>query len=319
MNRRGLYVQWSLYLFLIILIVGCSEEKNAPSRMDSPTFGNINISIDESFQPVMDEQIQMYESSFPETKINAHYKPEAECFRDLFSDTSNRMVIVTRRLTPKEERFLIDSLNFIPTTSAIASDALAIIVNAKSNDTLFTLDRLQKQLKGLENRNQTIVFDGLNATSAVRFITDSVLKGERFDTSVVKAARTSQAVIDFVADNENAIGLVGINWIGNPEIPSQVAMLKKVKIAYVQCDLCEDKPFVKPMQQSILTHRYPLVRSLYYVVKENYQGLGSGFAAFLKYERGQLIFRRAYLGPIMDFDVRNVRVNETLPKRKLYD
>jgi phosphate transport system substrate-binding protein len=47
-------------------------------------------------------------------------------------------------------------------------------------------------------------------------------------------------------------------------------------------------------------------------VKENYSGLGSGFAEFLNYERGQLIFRRAYLGPIMDFDIRQVKVNEKL-------
>jgi hypothetical protein len=38
--------------------------------------------------------------------------------------------------------------------------------------------------------------------------------------------------------------------------------------------------------------------------------LGSGFVAFLKYERGQLIFRRAYLGSIMNFNVRNVNLNQ---------
>ena len=69
------------------------------------------------------------------------------------------------------------------------------------------------------------------------------------------------------------------------------------------------------MQESINSHRYPLVRGLYYVLKENYSGLGTGFSSFLRYEKGQLIFRRAYLEPVMDFDVRNVRLNETLPSR----
>jgi len=255
----------------------------------------------------------MYELSNPGTDIIPHYKPEAECLKDLFWDTTNRAVIITRGLLDNEEKFLKDSLNYRPAWNMVATDAIAVIVNESSTDTLFTLQRLYDQLRGKINRDQTIVFDGLNATSTVRFVVDSVLKGEKFDTSVVKAAKTSKDVLDFIAGNKNAIGLVGINWIGNPEIPEQVAMLKKVKIAYVECILCEDTPYVKPMQQSIVTRRYPLVRGLYYINKENYTGLGTGFVNFLKNERGQLIFRRAYLGTVMDLDIRKVKLNEKLP------
>lgn len=173
---------------------------------------------------------------------------------------------------------------------------------------------MQNQLTGKINRDQNIVFDGLNATSTVRFIGDSILHGKKFDTSVVKAAKNSQEVINYIAENENAIGMLGISWIGNPEDTAQVNMLKKVKIGYVQCINCKDSPYVKPMQVSILTKRYPLVRGLYYIMKENYRGLGSGFVSFLKNERGQLIFKRAYLGPVMGFGIRNVKINEILDK-----
>ncbi len=302
-----------LYACLLVGYTSCVPQKNDQQLYDSPTYGTINISIDESFKPVMDEQIAMYEASFPGTNIIPHYKPEAECLRDLFRDTTNRTIIITRGLTEKEEKFLRDSLKYFPAWNPVATDAIAVVVNAKSEDTLFTLKRLAAQLKGEINRNQQIVFDGLNATSTVRFVVDSVLKGQKFDTSVVKAAPTSKDVLEYVAANENAIGLVGINWIGNPENPEQVEMLKKVKIAYVDCILCADTPYVKPMQQSIVTRRYPLVRGLYYVNKENYNGLGTGFVSFLKSERGQLIFKRAYLGTVMQLEVRNVKLNEKLP------
>ncbi|MBC7867533.1 MAG: substrate-binding domain-containing protein [Gloeobacteraceae cyanobacterium ES-bin-316] len=298
----------------LLTFFSCSPQKNDKPLYDSPTHGTIHMSIDESFKPVMDEQIAMYEASFPGTDIIPHYKPEAECLRDLLQDTSNRGIVITRGLTDKEELYLKDSLKYLPAWNPVASDAIAVIVNAASEDTLFTLKRLQQQLLGKINREQIMVFDGLNATSTVRFVVDSVLRGQKFDTSVVKAAKTTRDVLDFIASNRNAIGLIGINWIGNPEIPEQVAMLQKVKIAYVECILCQDTPYVKPMQQSILTHRYPLVRGLYYVNKENYIGLGTGFISFLKSERGQLIFKRAYLGPVMDLDVRNVRLNEELPE-----
>ncbi|MGB4884171.1 MAG: phosphate ABC transporter substrate-binding protein, PhoT family, partial [Ferruginibacter sp.] len=118
----------------------------------------------------------------------------------------------------------------------------------------------------------------------------------------------------YIAETPNAIGLVGFSHIGNPEDTAQINKLKKVKMAYVQCTICPDSPFVKPMQQSISSKHYPLVRGIYYIINETHLGLGTDFTGFLKFERGQLIFRRAYLVPVMQFDVRAVKVNEKIPE-----
>ena len=303
-----------ILIIFFFLLTGCDDKKKQPSPGDTPFNGTIHISVDESFRPVIEEQVKMYEASYPGTHIIAAYKTEADCLKDFFTDSMNRMVIVTRGLSGKEERHMIDSLGYNPAWNEVAYDAITIIVNAASTDTLFSRERLRKQLTGQINRRQQIVFDGLNATSTVRYIRDSILNGGSFDTSVVKAAKSTKEVIDYVAENENAIGFAGISWIGNPEDSAQARMRRKVKIAYVQCSTCTGAPYVKPMQVSILTKRYPLVRGLYYIVKENYRGLGSGFVTFLKYERGQLIFNRAYLGPVMGFGIRNVKLNQTLPQ-----
>ena len=295
---------------ILFFITGCESSLKGPT--DTLVSGTIHISVDESFKPVMEEQIRVFERSFPGAHIIASYKTEADCFKDLYNDSANRMVIVTRGLKDEEDVYFLDTLKFYPHWDNIANDAITVIVNSKSNDTLFTLERLRNQLSGKTNREQKIVFDGMNATSTVRFVMDSILKGEKFDTSVVQAVRTSQEVIDYVSKTENAVGFVGISWVGNPEDSAQVKMLNKVKIAYVSCAVCEDQPFVKPMQASILTRRYPLVRGLYYILKENFNGLGTGFVNFLNQERGQLIFRRAYLGSRMDFGVRRVRINQKL-------
>ena len=305
--------RWLLFVCIgsltCVLLLNCNGKGSGNTVSDSPHSGSINISVDETFKPVIEEEIKVYEASYPGTRIIAHYKPEAACFRDLLSDTSNRMIIVTRSLNPKEEQYLYDSLAYYPYNEPIASDAIAIIVNAKSPDSVFTLNELKKDLKGAKSKEHIFVFDGLSATGTVRFAMDSILKGEPFDTGVVKAVNSSREVLEYVASNKDAIGFVGISWIGNPEDSSQVNMLKKVKIAYVKCDLCPDSAYVKPSQLSILTKRYPLVRGLYYILKENFTGLGAGFAAFMKYERGQLIFRRAYLGPKMGFGIRSVNLN----------
>lgn len=299
-------------LTVVLIITGCQSKKKVVV-FDSPTKGNINISVDESFKPVIDEQVKMFEASYPDTKINVHYKPEAACLKDILMDSATRLAIVTRGLNGKEEHYFQDSMDYVPRWDKIATDAIAIVVNTNSTDTIFTLKRLRDQLSGRMGNKEPIVFDGLSATSIVRFAIDSILKGKRFDTSVVKAVRSSKEVLNYVASDINAIGLVGISWIGNPEDTTQVNMLKKVKIAFVQCDICGDSPYVKPNQLSILTKRYPLVRGLYYILKENYSGLGAGFVDFMQFERGQLIFKRAYMGSgKMGFAIRSVKINQKL-------
>lgn len=313
-TTRSISIGLIFLLAICLGVINCKSIKKEEFT-DTLTSGAIHISVDESFRPVIDEQIKAFEGSYPGAKIIAHYKPEADCLRDIFKDSLTRMVIVTRGLTRKEEKYFKDSLNYFPRWDEIATDAIAIIVNAQSTDTIFTFERLQQQLSGEMGKKEQIIFDGLNATSTVRFAIDSVLRGKKFDTGVVRAVNNSQAVLDYVATNPNAIGLVGISWIGNPEERAQVEMLKKVKIVWVKCGHCVDSPYAKPNQFNIMTRRYPLVRGLFYILKENYSGLGSGFLNFMQYERGQLIFRRAYLGPSkMGFAIRSVKINEKLEK-----
>ena len=303
------------WLFILCIgLIQCNTKKTEQVT-DTLTSGTVHISVDESFKPIIDEQVKVFEGSNPGAKIIAHYKSEAACLHDIFNDSITKMVIVTRGLSRKEEKYFKESLHYFPRWDELATDAIAIVVNKKSTDTIFTLQRLQQQLAGLMGKKQQIIFDGLNATSTVRFAIDSILKGAKFDTGVVRAVKNSQAVLDYVAANDNAVGLVGISWIGNPEDTAQVKMLQKVKMVYVKCEYCSDSPYVKPTQYGIMTKRYPLIRGLYYILKENYSGLGSGFLNFLQYERGQLIFRRAYLGPSkMGFGIRNVQINEKLAK-----
>jgi phosphate transport system substrate-binding protein len=293
--------------FIVIIFPGC-HGGNDRSDLDTEDSGTIHISVDESFKPVIDSQIQVFEALHPKAKIIAEYKPEAQCFRDLIKE-STRMIIVTRGLTDEEEKFYKDSLKYLPSWSKVANDAIAVIVNNKAPDSLFSVNEIKGILDGSTGDKQIAVFDGLSSTSTVRYAIDSILKGKPFDPKKVFAEKNSQEVIDYVAKNDSVIGFVGVSWIGNKEDTSQLSFLKKVRIASIECN-CPEKTFIKPYQANIMTKRYPLVRGLYYVLKENYNGLGSGFANFLEYEKGQLIFRRAYLGPAkMNFNVRSATLN----------
>jgi phosphate transport system substrate-binding protein len=292
---------------LVFFIAGCKdiEKKKAemPDRFDR---GTIHISCDESFKPVIDEEVKVYEALYPETTIIVHYKPEAECLKD-FGVDSIRMVIATRSYSKAEERFMIDSMHVAPRTLVVARDLVAVIVNPASTDNFFTISEIKNLLTGKSKENLIPVFDGTRATSTVRFMLDSVLKGESLGKNV-QAAQSSVAVVDYVSKTRNAIGFVGYSWVGNEDDTSQLSYMKRVKTAYVE-SADSVGGYVKPSQYLIYTKSYPLVRDLVYTLKESHMGLAHGFSHFLSTMQGQLIFRRAYLMPaILPNYVRDVEL-----------
>jgi len=295
----GLVVSW--------LIAGCGGGATKGTR-ETSTDGTINISVDESFRPVIDSEIKVFESSFPNAKIIPHYKAEAQCLRDLATD-STRMVIVTRGLTVEEEKFYNDSFHIEPTFGILAYDAIAVIINKASKDSVFEIKDLQDMLNGTDAKHQPVM-DGVSETSTVRFAIDSILRGQSLGKNVT-AAKSSEDVINYVAAHPQAVGFVGVSWIGDLGDTTHTSFLSKVNIASLRCTSCGGETYVKPYQANIALKRYPLVRSLYYILKENYSGVGNNFTNFLQYERGQLIFYKAYLYPgNMAFQIRDAQIHQ---------
>lgn len=294
---------------ICICLTNCKSYKKQRDELpDNRYRGTINVSADESFKPVIDEMVKVYESRRTDTKIKVDYKPEAECLKDLFID-SVRMVIATRACMDYEKDFIVDSFRLSPESMVIAYDAVSVIVHPDAPDSLFTMNDIKSILKGTFKKNLIPVFDGVKATSTVRFVIDSVLRGDSL-TGKAMAARSSEGVIDYIARDPEAIGFIGVSWIGNPEDTSHHSFLKKVKVAKIEST---DIPgfYVKAYQANIYLKRYPMVRDLVYILKEKYNGLGSGFADFMSGEIGQLIFKRAYLAPAQkNFGIRPVRLRD---------
>jgi len=303
--------------FIIILaaiFMAACGTNNTPSgkqkpRYDTPTFGRIVISVDESFKPIIDSQIKVYKASYPETDIVAYYKSEAECLKDLEVD-SVRMVIVTRGLSDKETEGFVEKIKFKPSWGILAYDAVAVVANKKAKNSVLSLVDLRNMLDGSIGGDYEIVLDGLTATSTVRYTMDSILKGKALGANV-KAAASSQEVINYVENAPKSIGLIGVSWVGNRSDDSQLSFVENVKLMSIKCETCPEDAYVLPYQANIALGRYPMTRGIYYILKENYEGLGKGFVNFLIYERGQLIFKRAFLLPArMDFGVRTMQVTE---------
>ncbi|GEO07660.1 phosphate ABC transporter substrate-binding protein [Segetibacter aerophilus] len=296
--------QWK-FLLVILLLAACNNQSENNKPQQNKTSNTLYISVDESFQPIIEEELKVFKSAYPDTKVVAEYKPEAECLRDLEKD-STKIVIISRELNREETKFFDGKVGFKPEFGQLAKDAVTVIVNSENPDSSFTVNELKQLLAGKGNGKLQVAIDGNTATSTVRYLKDSLLAGAAFGKNIT-GAKNSEDLINYISSTPSAIGFVGISWITNPQSKQQEDAIGKLKMALIECKNCEEGTFARPSQQTITFNQYPLVRGLYYVLKENYAGLGSRFVEFLSTERGQLIFRRALLVPTkMNFGRRRI-------------
>ncbi|MCC6185928.1 MAG: substrate-binding domain-containing protein [Chitinophagaceae bacterium] len=297
------YKNISALVLSAVLWGSCGQDSSVPKVTDSPTSGVLNMSVDETYQPVMEEEVKVFASSYPEATINVRYVPEADAIQDFMAGKS-KLIIVSRELTEKESEFCLSN-KIVPSSLVLAKDAVAIVLHKSAKDTTFTKSQLQKMIAG-ELGEQTIVFDNAGS-STLKFITDSIMKGKALGKNIF-AAKSNEAVIAYVKKNPNAVGFVGLSFVSDTMDSTSERFNTAIKVAGVLNDSTLE--YYQPYQADIALKLYPLVRKMTYIKNETYQGIASGFSNFLAYDKGQLILGKARLVPMrMSIVVRDAAVN----------
>lgn len=279
-----------LPLMALLLSLAACDEHNKKAARDTLSSGTIAVSADETYKPAIEKQLYVFRSSYPEAHINITYKPESECIKDFLAGKT-RVILVTRELNAAEKKYCEEAK--IPITSQpIARDGVAVIVNPAATDTALTLAQLQSILTGQYGTRYTVVFDN-EGSSTVRFVTDSILKGSTLGTNVFAAKGAAEAV-DYVSKNRDAIGFMGQSYLYNDKDTGS-NLISSVKMVKMQSP---EDGFVPPTQMYVAMRAWPLTRNLYYIHRDAYMGLGTGFSNFLAQDRGQLIFKGAHLFPL---------------------
>jgi phosphate transport system substrate-binding protein len=279
-----------LTLAAVAFFAACESGPKKPT--DTPGSGTVDISVDETYQPIIEQELRVFDSSFPEAHIRAHYKPEAECVKD-FLEGRARLILVTRELLP-DEKTICEQKKIVPTSLPLAKDAIAVVLNNESPDSNLSVSQIRGILTGTYPHKYTVVFDN-QGSSTVRYMTDSIIPGLNLAPNVY-GAKGNDSVISYVAKNPDAIGFVGVSYVGDDSDPAGLAFISNVKVVKLFNDSLQT--FYHPYQAYIAQGYYPLTRKLFYINRETYPGLGTGFANFLSKERGQLIFKQARLFPL---------------------
>ena len=156
-----------------------------------------------------------------------------------------------------------------------------------------------------------VVFDN-PLSSTVRWCVDSILGGKEFTNPNIGAVKTSAAVIDYVESHQNALGIIGSNWLNDKRDTTNVTFKKNITVMGVsKMKTAEKYNSYQPYQYYLYNGNYPLIRTIYALLNDpRPNGQPTAFAHFCQLPRGQKIILRAGLLPrTANMNVREVIVN----------
>ena len=299
-------------------LVSACADKPKSGRTDTYSSGAISFASDESFSPIIDEQIQVFESIYREAELTPIYTNELDAVNMLMTD-SIQLAITTRNFT-KEEFDNLKARNYLPVAIPLAYDGLSLIINKDNTDSCITVKDIKRVLSGQaktwsdivpgsKRGDILVVFDN-KKSSTVHFCVDSLLGGKPINSPNIVAAQTSKEVIDYVEKTPNAIGIIGSNWLNDKRDTTNTTFKKNITVMSVsRLDTATYMNSWKPYQAYLLDGRYPLVRTIYALLNDPINGLPWGFAHFIEGPKGQLIIFKSGLLPMRgDITVRTVNV-----------
>ena len=303
-QKHKYFINYSLIFTACFLILSCSKPK------DNAWSGTITVASDESMKPMVDQICDAYTGISQDAHFKITYKPERETINLLLNDQA-RVIFTARELSPIEQKKLKErGVRYNP--QPIATDGVALITNKQNTDSLITTSELTDIFSGkiklwseLKGRKQTgkiiLVFDNANASNLDFMIQKFGIKD--ISKLNISAAGSNPKVIEYVRQNPNAIGFIGVNWISDGESPLSMQMAKGLRVmAVAEKEKPTKEDYFQPSQRSLGLQDYPLRRKIYVISQEMYAGLGSGLVNYITRDSGALLVEKCGLWPTVPFN-----------------
>ncbi|HVD98815.1 MAG TPA: substrate-binding domain-containing protein [Cytophagaceae bacterium] len=286
------------FLFVFIAVIACAgilfscSSSSVEQEGNTHTSGHMRLLADETFSPLLGTTVETFEAIYPKASIELSYQPQEQAIRELLEGKAD-VAIVGRKLTKAEEEKIIKSKGLQPKTNQIASDALVFISSKENKDTLLSEAALLAMLSGKTKR--TLVCDKNNSGNIIYLQQRFGQSGEMHNLA---AAGSDSAVIEYVANHPQALGIIGMSLVSNYKDPKVMARLEKINLMTIQYqDSTGKSQYGYPVQEELITGKYPFIRGIFILNLDGQKNLGTGFANFIAGERGQRIVLKAGLMP----------------------
>ena len=296
-----------------VALTACTDSK----KPQQPTMAK--IACDESFENILEQEINVYEYIYPKEDVLAYYVPESQAIDSIMAMGSVKGSIITRPLTDKEVSYLRSHKKIVH-QQKIAVDALALIVNPENPVEILSRKDIAEILTGDVTRwdqvepcklgEIDVVFDH-QSSSTVKYMRDSVMDGRPFG-SHISAVKTNPDVFKAVASNRNAIGIIGVSWVSS-DLSSREKSVEELAKAVEKSDTTtldftsdvkvlkirgnNEVTAYKPYQAYIFDGSYPLYRSVYMVSTAPGGTVSHRFYSFVTGFQGQKIIQMTGILP----------------------
>lgn len=292
-----------------------------PVKRGEYVAGSATIFCDDGFRNILDEEIEVFEYTYPESSIIPSYVSEGEAIDTLLAD-GTQAIITTRELDKQQIDFMKAKHKRVVRQNCIAVDAVALITNKKNPVTALSMSEIRdilngritkwSQLAGNDTTDIRIVFDNAES-STVAYMRDTFLPdGQKItDTANAYAQKNNAGVFDVVKTDPDALGVISVSWLGSDlgvakKIPMDQRMedyknesdtvatnlTSEVNIIKVS-NPTEENDFspvsYKPYQAYIYSGEYPLVRKVYMVSTASNSTVLHSFYVFMTGFIGQKI------------------------------
>lgn len=280
------------------LFISCKNENKEAVTVVKEAYdrGVTEMYVESSVYPIVDDINEVFKTYYGDADIKLKMLSQNEILNAVYKD-SNRLAIMPKTFTTKELEVFKGRV--VPKITPIAKDAVLFIVQKNATDTLISYKEVIDVFKGSKKSDKVFVFHDANSNIVENMKADAKVTAL---SKNVYYAKTVEEIVSYINKNKNAVGVVGINWMLQPDAKIKES-IKQLRSMWVYNDSL--KQYFAPSQSTIADNTYPLIRTINIIDVQGKTGLGTGFANFAASDKGQRIVLKSGLMPI------------SLPKREI--
>lgn len=287
---------------------------------DTKHTGDITFYADESYAPILEEELEVYKLINSSANITPKYTTETEAIDSLLKQHIH-LAVVARRFTQNEKDY-IKAKGWSFSEVPLGYDGLSFIINNENTDSCLSVNQVKDILLGKLNQWKDInpsskmkeimvCFDN-EGSSATRYASDSILGGKQINSPNIYGVKKSAEVLTFVENHKNAIGIIGSNWLNDKRDTTNITFKRNIRVVSISKDeKATPQNSYQPFQYYLLTGDYPFARTVYALMIDPSRGLSWSFGNWMQGPKGQRIILKSNLLPYRgDLTIRRVNVED---------
>lgn len=288
-----------------VFIWGCnsSPDKNVSKTaiydLEKVNIGEVRIFADQNSKSLLEQLGAVYSAHFPKAFLSVEYRTDAEVM-DAIYDDSVRLIVLMRTCSEGELSKLNRLYQAKPLQYTFAYDAISLVRDVTSTDTLIDSLQLDKWLSASE--------DIFVSTVEHAGIFQLLLRqnGVTDGTRSLKLVKDIDELQKFLKQHSNYIGVLPFSLVSDQYNPAVLEITSKFRWLGIKGKNGDE---IYPSQSTIYTKEWPLVIPYTILYSKLSSEKGVGFVKFIHTRQASKLILKSGLIPV-NMPERSIQVED---------